>query len=212
MKLYSYWRSSASYRVRIALALKGIDYDTASVNLLEGEQKSDAYARINPQRKVPSLDIGGDILTQSLAIIEYLDETHPNPPLLPKDPAERAHVRALALAVACEIAPLNNTGPLRYLTDTLKIDTAAKDTWYHHWIAEGFAALEQMLAATAGTFCHGDAPTMADCFLVPQVYNARRYKFDVTPYKLISKIDAACAGHPAFQKALPENQAEKPTA
>ncbi len=204
MKLYSYYRSSASYRVRIALALKGLAYDTIPVNLLDGEQLFDSYAKLNPQRKVPALLDGAMLLTQSLAIIEYLEETHPTPALLPATPAERARVRALSLAVACEIAPLNNVGVLKYLTGTLGVSDDAKNAWYAHWIAEGLQALETMTAKGAGVFCHGDAPGMADCCLVPQLYNARRYQCDLAAYPTLTRIDAACAKLPAFQQAHPD--------
>lgn len=208
MKLYSYFRSSASYRVRIALALKNLPYGTIPVNLLKSEQKEDSYAKINPQRKVPALLDATHLLTQSLAIIEYLEEMHPHPPLLPKAAHERARVRALSLAVACDIAPLNNLGPLKFLTEELKLSEDDKNRWYNHWIAEGFTALEQMLAASeyTGKFCHGDEPGMADCVLVPQVFNARRYKSDLAPYPTIVRIADACDELPAFQAAHPSKQ------
>ncbi len=211
MKLYSYFRSSASYRVRIALALKDVPYSTIPINLLKGEQRDSRYAKINPQRKVPALLDGAHLLTQSLAIIEYIEEKHPSPALLPATPYERARVRALAMAIACEIAPLNNSGALKYLTETLGVSDKAKNAWYAHWVAEGLAALEEMLANNpmTGAFCHGDAPTIADCCLVPQLYNARRYECDLSPYPTLIRIDAACAELPAFKIAHPDNQPDK---
>lgn len=208
MKLYGYFRSSASYRVRIGLNLKGLPAEQAPVNLLRDEQKSAAYTAVNPQQLVPALAVDGAVLTQSLAILEYLEDTHPSPALLPKDAAGRARVRALALAVACEMHPVNNVGVLRYLTDTLGVSEAQKTAWYHHWLGKGFSALEAMLAHGAGRFCHGDAPGMADCCLVPQVFNARRFEFDLSPYPTVLRIDAACAELPAFQAAHPSRQAD----
>lgn len=210
MQLYSYFRSSASYRVRIALALKNLPYNTIPVNLLKSEQKEAEYLKLNPQGKVPALVDGNHLLTQSLAIIEYLEELHPFPPLLPKAAHERARVRALALAVACDIAPLNNLGPLKFLTDELSVPTEGKEKWYQHWIAQGFSSLEKMLLESdyTGTFCHGDEPGMADCVLIPQVFNAERYKADLSPYPTITRIAAACGAHPAFQAAHPAKQAD----
>lgn len=208
LTLYSYFRSSASYRVRIALNLKGLAYTQVPVNLLKGEQADSAYTRLNPQGLVPSLVEDEHALTQSLAIMEYLDECHPEPPLLPLTPRERARVRALALTVACEIAPLNNSGVLAYLTGQAGVGEQAKKAWYQHWIHKGFSALEAMLSAQAGTgrFCHGDAPSLADCCLVPQVFNARRFEADLSAYPTIVRIDAACADLPAFTAAHPARQ------
>lgn len=206
LTLYTYFRSSASYRVRIALALKGLSYESVPVNLLKGEQKNPDYAKLNPQKKVPALVDGKHFLTQSLAIIEYLEETHPNPPLLPKTPHERARVRALAQTIAGDIAPLNNVGPLKFLTEKLGVSEDGKNQWYAHWIADGFAALEQILSSGAGTYCHGDRVTLADCVLVPQVFNARRYNVDLSPYPTIIRIDAALNELPAFQAAHPSKQ------
>jgi maleylpyruvate isomerase len=227
MKLYTYFRSSAAWRVRIALNLKGLPYEAVPVHLLRhgGEQLQDAYRAINPSALVPSLEDEGAMgttatITQSMAIIEYLEETHPQVALLPAAPLERARVRALAQTIACDIHPLNNLRVLRYLVGTIKIDEEAKGAWYRHWIAEGFAALEAQLtrdpaagapaagAPAPGRFCHGDTPTIADCFLVPQVYNAARFAVDMTPYPRIAGIDAACAELPAFAAAHPSRQAD----
>ena len=210
MKLYSFFRSSAAYRVRIALNLKGLPYEYLPVHLSRGggEQHRPEFRRVNPQALVPVLEDGGHALSQSLAIMEYLDETRPDPPLLPKTPLERARVRALAQAIACEIHPLNNTRVLNYLTDAAKLAEDAKNAWYHHWIAVGFEALEARLAGdpASGRFCHGDAPGLADCCLVPQVANARRFKCDLAPYPTLAAIDASCRALEAFQRALPERQ------
>ena len=208
MKLHGYYRSSASYRVRIALNLKGLDYTQAYRHLRKKEQFEAEYLALNPQGLVPTLEIDGDALTQSLAIIEYLDETSPEPPLLPGDPLERARVRSLALAVACEIHPLNNLRVLRYLTHELGQGETPRDEWYRHWVATGFAQLETRLAndARTGTYCHGEQPTLADICLVPQIYNAIRYECDMAPYTTITRIGAACEELDAFKKAAPENQ------
>ncbi|PXX96649.1 maleylacetoacetate isomerase [Halomonas sp. LBP4] len=207
--LYGYFRSSAAYRVRIALNLKGLEYDQALVNLVKGEQSGDAFRALNPQGLVPLLSIDdGTHLTQSLAICEYLEERYPEPPLLPIDPAERARVRALAQLVACEIHPLNNLRVLKYLVHELKLDDDAKLAWYRHWITEGFGALEAMLSREAGSgdFCHGDAPTLADICLVPQVYNAERFECDLSAYPRIRRIVANCHAQEAFQQAAPGAQ------
>jgi maleylpyruvate isomerase len=209
MKLYGYFRSSAAYRVRIALNLKGIDYQLAIRHLRKGEQRDPAFLAINPQGLVPALETDeGAVLIQSLAIIEYLDETCPEPPLLPVDPAGRARVRALAQLIACEIHPLNNLRVLKYLKDPLGHDQPTIDTWYRHWVATGFEALEQGLsgASETGEFCHRDRPTLADVCLVPQVANARRFDCDLTPYPTIRRIDAACLELAPFQAAAPERQ------
>lgn len=211
MQLYGYFRSSAAYRVRIALALKGLRPQLVFVHLTRGggEQKSPDYRKINPQALVPTLITDdGHVLGQSLAIIEYLDETHPKPPLLPVDPIGRARVRALALAVACEIHPLNNTRVLNHLTGTLGLSEAQKLAWYRHWIAVGLEGLEGLVAghAATGRFCHGDAPTLADLCLVPQLANARRFDCDLAPYPTLVRIDAECAKLEAFQTAAPANQ------
>ncbi|WP_107687803.1 maleylacetoacetate isomerase [Neisseria wadsworthii] len=209
MKLYSYYRSSAAYRVRIALNLKKLTYDTTFVHLVKqgGEQRLPEYAALNPQKLVPSLEDKGQIFTQSLAIIEYLDETHPEHPLLPAAPAERARVRALAQLIACDTHPLNNLRVLQYLQNQLGASEAAKTEWYRHWIHESFTALETMLQSVqTGRFCHGDAPTLADCCLIPQVYNAYRFRCDLNAFPTIQRINAECLKLPEFQAAAPENQ------
>lgn len=209
MKLHGYFRSSAAYRVRIALNLKGLRYEQVAVNLVKGEQRSDGYRRLNPAGLVPTLETdGGERLTQSLAICEYLDECYPEPPLLPTDAVGRARVRALAALVASEIHPLNNLRVLNYLTGTVGLDEDAKLAWYRHWVAAGFTALEAMLTATAGTgeFCHGDRPTLADICLVPQVFNAERFDCDLTAYPTIRRIAARCNELPAFVDAHPARQ------
>lgn len=209
MKLWGYFRSSAAFRARIALALKGIPYDQGFVHLRKAEQRSPEFLARNPQGLVPFLEDGSTGIAQSLAICEYLDETHPAPPFLPTDPAGRARVRSLTLAIACDIHPLNNLRVLTYLTKTLKVDKAAHDAWYRHWIAEGFAALEKEFAAPAtGRYCHGDAPTLADICLVPQVFNAKRFYSDdeLAAYPRLMRIFATCLAHPAFDAARPENQ------
>ncbi|MBF8222531.1 maleylacetoacetate isomerase [Halomonas sp. 328] len=207
--LYGYFRSSAAYRVRIALNLKGLAHDQAPVNLVKGEQRGEEYLARNPQGLVPALVTDDGVrLTQSLAICEYLDERYPDPALLPADAAGRARVRALAQSVACEIHPLNNLRVLKYLTGELGLDEAAKMTWYRHWIAEGFAALEAQLSREAGSgdFCHGDTPGLADLCLVPQVFNAERFECDLAPYPRIRRIVANCRALDAFAQAAPEAQ------
>jgi maleylacetoacetate isomerase len=210
MKLYSYFRSSAAYRVRIALDLKGLPYETVPVHLTRGggEQLAPGYRKLNPQALVPVLEDGALVLTQSLAIIEYLDETRPQVPLLPKDPVARARVRALALAVACDLHPLNNLRVLNYLTGPMGLTNDARQTWYRHWIAEGLGALEASLAGDreTGRFCHGDAPGLADCCLIPQLANAHRFKCDVAPYPTLLRIEANCQALEAFRRAAPEKQ------
>jgi len=208
MKLYTYWRSSASYRVRIALALKGLKPDVIPVNLLKNAQKTAEYAKLNPEKRVPALADGDHVMTQSLAIIEYLDEMYPAIPLLPLVPHERARVRALALAVACDIAPLNNLTTLHYLTQEFGVTEEQKQGWIRHWMESGFAAFEEQLSQSphTGRFCHGATPTMADCCLIPQVYNARRFHVNLDAYPNIVRIDAACAALPAFIAAHPANQ------
>jgi maleylacetoacetate isomerase len=210
MKLYDYFRSSAAYRVRIALNLKGVSADErTSVHLRAGNQRAQDYLELNPQGLVPALVLDdGHVLTQSLAIIEYLDETHPAPPLLPGDAAGRARVRSIALSIACEIHPLNNLRVLNYLLHTLGVSKEQKDGWYKYWIDVGFEALETRLAreAETGRFCHGDAPTLADICLVPQLANARRFDVDLTPYPTLTRIEAACKALPAFAAAAPERQ------
>lgn len=207
--LYGYFRSSAAYRVRIALNLKGLDYDQIPVNLVKGEQRGDDHLMRNPQGLVPSLVLDdSSVINQSLAICEYLDEVHPEPALLPINALKRARVRALAQSVACEIHPLNNLRVLKYLVREMGADEAAKLAWYHHWIAEGFTALEATLsnAPSSGDFCHGDTPTLADICLIPQVYNAERFECDLSAYPTIQRIAANCRSLPAFEKAAPEVQ------
>lgn len=211
MKLYTYFRSSAAYRVRIALNLKGLQYEAVPVHLLRGggEQLQAAYRTVNPAALLPALEIDdGATLTQSMAIIEYLDETHPAVPLLPADPLGRARVRALALTVACDIHPLGNLRVLKYLVHELKVSDDAKAAWSRHWIGEGFAALEAMLAnaPSTGRYCHGDTPTLADCCLVPQVFNALRFEVDMTRFPTIARIHAACSELDAFSDAHPSKQ------
>jgi maleylacetoacetate isomerase len=208
MKLHNYFRSSAAYRVRIALALKGLAYEYVPVHLGRGERRQPGYTALNPQGLVPALIIDGRAITQSLAIIEYLDERHPEPPLLPATPEARARVRSIALSIACDIHPLNNLRVLQYLTKVLAISDDAKNAWYRHWVQVGLAALEtQMRAETAtGEFCHGDTPTMADVCLVPQIANARRYDVPLDAYPTLLRIDANCRALPAFASAAPERQ------
>ncbi len=209
MKLYDYFRSSAAYRVRIALNLKGLVPERVSVHLRRGAQRADDYLAVNPQGLIPSLVTDrGETLTQSLAIIEWLDETSPHPPLLPADAAGRARVRSLALAIACDIHPLNNLRVLNYLTGTLGATEAQKDGWYRYWCDVGLEAIETQLARepATGTFCHGRAPTLADICLVPQLANARRVDLDLAPYPTLLRIEAACAALPAFANAAPARQ------
>jgi len=209
MKLYGYFRSSAAFRVRIALNLKGLDYEQASIHLRKKEQIRPDYLALQPQGLVPVLDDEGEIFIQSLAIIEYLDETHPDPPLLPGHPADRARVRAIAQAIACDIHPIDNLRVLRYLIDPLGHDEKAVEIWFNHWIKLGFDGIERILAGDgqAGAFCHGDAPGLADICLVPQVFNARRYpSFDMDPYPTIRRIFDNCMRVEAFERARPEKQ------
>lgn len=209
-ELYTYFRSSAAYRVRIALNLKELDYQAIPTHLLRhgGEQMTDRYRARNPQGLVPTFVDDGQVLTQSLAIIEYLDETYPGLALLPATPADRARVRSLALYIACDIHPLNNLRVLRYFAHTLGLTQDQRDTWYRHWITVGFAALEQQLAQSpsTGRCCHGDAPGLADCCLIPQVYNAGRFDIDMGPYPTIDRIAKHCDTLPAFIAAHPSNQ------
>jgi maleylpyruvate isomerase len=210
MNLYNFFRSSASWRVRIALNLKGLSYDYHSVHLRRngGEQFAPEYRALNPQALVPVLDDGGRRLTQSLAIIEYLEELQPEPSLLPKVAAERARVRALALSIACDLHPLNNLRVLNYLTKTLGTSEEARNEWYQHWVALGLAAVQAELAGSpyTGRFCHGDAPTVADCCLVPQLFQARRFNCDVSGYPTLLAIERNCERLPAFREAAPEVQ------
>jgi maleylacetoacetate isomerase len=213
MNLYGYFRSSAAFRVRIALNLKKLDYETTAIHLRRNDQTTPEYLGVNPQGLVPALEDGGRILIQSLAIIEYLDETYPDPPLLPKEAAGRARVRALADIVACDIHPINNLRVLRYLAHELGHDEAAIGNWYNHWIAAGFQALEALLAGDArtGVFCHGDSPGLADIALVPQVVNAERYRLDLAPYPTISRIYQSCTKLEPFVAAHPNSQPDRET-
>ena len=210
LKLYSYWRSSAAYRARIALNLKGIVPETRFVHLLKdgGAQHSPEYKAVNPQALIPALVHDGHTITQSLAIMEYLDEIAPEPALLPRDAPDRARVRSLAYQVACDIHPINNLRVLQHLRRTLHQDDGAVTEWQRHWIATGFAALETTLAGDArtGAFCHGDTPTIADICLIPQMANARRVSLELSPYPTLTRIEAHALAHPAFEAALPKNQ------
>ncbi len=205
MELYNFCRSSASYRVRIALALKGLDYDYKSVHLAKNEQFTESYAAVSASRLVPLLRDGEHSLTQSMAIIEYLDETYPQPSLLPGTAIERARVRALAQDIACEIHPLNNLRVLRYLVRDLKIGEDDKNRWYRHWVETGLEVVERQLAARPGTYCHGDAPTIADCVLVPQIFNARRFECRTEHVPHVMRVFDACMKLPAFENTRPEN-------
>jgi maleylacetoacetate isomerase len=207
-KLHGYFRSSASYRTRIALNMKGLVYEQVSVHLARGVQYTPEFAEVNPQNLVPVLERDRLRLYQSTAIIEYLEETFPQPPLLPTEPAARARVRSLALISACEIHPLNNTRVLGYLTQTLKLSDQQKEDWYRHWVTVGFEALEKRLASEreTGRFSHGDTPGFADIFLVPQVANANRFKVDLQPFPTIRRINENCLAVEAFIKAMPQNQ------
>ncbi len=205
MELFNYFRSSASYRVRIALALKGLAYDYRSVHLAKNEQFNESYAAVSASRLVPLLRDGEATVTQSMAIIEYLDETHPDAPLLPRDPLDRAYVRALSQDIACEIHPLNNLRVLRYLTQELGVSDDNKDRWYRHWVETGLEVVERRLVGEgrAGTFCFGDTPGMADCLLVPQIFNAQRFKARLDHVPTVMRIHEACMKLDAFAKTQP---------
>ncbi len=204
MKLHNFFRSSASFRVRIALALKGLSYDYAAVHLARGEHKKPPYAELSADTLVPLLEVDGQHLSQSMAIIEYLDEKHPTPALLPADALGRAKVRALAQSIACDIHPINNLRVLKYLSHTMKVDEDAKNTWYRHWCREGLVAFEKQLAQLpASTYCYGNTPTLADCCLVPQIFNAKRFDTDLSGLPRTTAVFDACMALPAFQKAQP---------
>ena len=208
MKLYGYFRSSASYRVRIALAHKGLAHEAEYVSLPKGEHQADRFRAVNVQGLVPALEDGGRVFIQSLAIIEYLEERYPKPPLLPASPADRAYVRAASQIVACEIHPLNNTRTLKHLRKTFRLDEDGINAWYRHWIAEGLAMLEGYLnrERRLGKYCYGDMVTMADCCLVPQVFNAKRYECDLAPYPTIARIFDECMLIDAFSSTEPARQ------
>jgi maleylacetoacetate isomerase/maleylpyruvate isomerase len=207
VKLYTYFRSSAAFRVRIALNVKGLSYDPVFVHLAKGEHRQPEYAGTYPQALLPTLVDEGKALSQSLAIIEYLDENHPQPALLPKDALGRARVRSLSLLVACEIHPLNNLRTLQYLKRHLGQNEEQINTWYRHWVADGLSKLEADLAkGGTGKFCHGDSPTMADCCLVPQIFNAKRYNSDLAPYPTVMRVFDACMKLEAFDRAQPSKQ------
>jgi maleylacetoacetate isomerase len=209
--LHDYFRSSAAYRVRIALNLKGVEFDRHPVNLIEGEQKAADYRILNPQSFVPMLEIDDLKLTQSLSIIVYLDQTRPDPPLMPRDPADGAHVRAMALAITCDIHPLNNLRVLKFLTK-MGIEHEQRDEWYRHWVTEGLEALEKMAAARAGAFLFGETPTIADVCLVPQLYNARRFSVPIESYPTLRRADESASALPAFATAHPDRVAQEETA
>ena len=208
IKLYNYFRSSASFRVRIALEVKGLPYDYAPVHLLKGEHMAPDFVKLNPDALVPVLCEGTDVLNQSLAIVEYLEETHPEPSLLPGSARNRAHIRAIALAIACEIHPLNNPRVLKYLKNTFNVEEEARNEWYRHWVHLGFAALETRLSASplTGAYCVGDTPTLADVCLVPQVFNGKRFDVAVEEYPTLARIFEHCMAQEAFQRAAPTAQ------
>lgn len=206
MILHGYWRSGAAWRTRIALALKGLAYDQQGVDLRTGAQKSEAFVALNPQGMVPALEVDGAVLTQSPAILEWLEETHPAPALLPAEPVDRAHVRAMAALIGCDIHPLNNLRVGKALRETFGADQAAVDAWAARWILPGFEALEALVARHGAGWCFGEAPTLADCYLIPQVYSARRFNVALDAFPRLLAIDAAAAVHPAFVAAHPDAQ------
>ena len=206
MKLYNYFRSSASFRVRIAFELKGLPYEYLPVHLVKGEHRQEAYTAVSASQLVPTLETdAGELLSQSMAIIEYLEETHPEPPLLPGDAFARARIRSLAQDIACEIHPINNLRVLRYLVHEMKLSEDDKNRWYRHWVESGLEVVERRLAADAatGTFCHGDTPTLADCVLVPQIHNAQRMDCGLDHVPTVMRVFAACMQHPAFATTQP---------
>ncbi len=214
LKLYDYWRSSAAYRVRIGLNLKGVAYEPIPINILPGkdEQLTAAYRATNPQMRVPALETPEGVIAQSLAILDWLDETYPDPPFFPADPWARAQVRSFALTIAADIHPLNNLAPVNWLKNKLSADDGAVAAWYVHWIKVGFEALETRQALRAGTrFAFGDQPTLADICLVPQCANARRFRFDFSAFPRLAAIDERARTHPAFERAAPEKQKDAVT-
>lgn len=206
LTLHSYWRSSAAYRVRIALNLKGLDFEQATHDLRRNQHLEPGYRALNPQHLVPALDTGEAVLTQSPAILEWLEETYPEPALLPSTPQSRAIVRSMCDLIACDIHPLNNLRVLRGLKTSFGADQAQLDLWARGWIAEGFTALEVLIEKHGGGFCFGDTPTLADCFLIPQVFSAQRFGVDLRPYPALSAVNTACDEHPAFVRAHPIHQ------
>lgn len=206
MILHGYWRSGTSYRTRIALNLKDLAYEQHGIDLRQGDQRSEAYLRLNPQGLVPALEIEGAVLTQSPAILEWLEETHPNPPLLPADPITRAQVRAMAALIGCDIHPLNNLRVGKALREDFGADQAAIDAWAARWITPGFAALETLVARHGGGWCFGDAPTLADCYLIPQIYSARRFNVALDAFPRLLAVESAADAHPAFLAAHPDRQ------
>ncbi len=211
LKLHGYWRSSAAYRVRIALNLKGLPYDQAPHDLRANEHHDAAYKALNPQGLVPALEHDGQVITQSGAIMEWLEETHPEPPLLPRDAQSRATVRAMGGLIACDIHPLNNLRVLRVLKSDFHVDDVAQQRWARAWIGEGFAALEQMIAHHGKGYCFGSEPTLADCYLIPQMFSAQRFEVDLQPYPAIRAVGETCADHPAFNRAHPRHQPDADT-
>lgn len=206
MILHGYWRSGAAYRTRIALALKGLAYDQQGIDLRTGAQRSEAFVALNPQGMVPALEIDGAVLTQSPAILEWLEETHPAPALLPADPVDRAQVRAMAALIGCDIHPLNNLRVGKALRETFGADQAAVDAWAARWILPGFEALEALVARHGAGWCFGDTPALADCYLIPQIYSARRFNVPLEAFPRLLAIDAVAAAHPAFIAAHPDAQ------
>jgi len=206
MILHGYWRSGAAYRTRIALALKGLAYDQQGIDLRTGAQRSEAFVALNPQGMVPALEVDGAVLTQSPAILEWLEEAHPTPALLPADAVDRAHVRAMAALIGCDIHPLNNLRVGKALRETFGADQAAVDAWAARWIVPGFEAMEALVAHHGAGWCFGDAPTLADCYLIPQIYSARRFNVPLDAFPRLMAIDATAALHPAFIAAHPDNQ------
>lgn len=212
LTLYSYWRSSAAYRVRIALHYKGIEFDTQSVHLVQdgGQQHSDAYQQLNPSQLIPTLKDGDLVIGQSMAILQYLEERYPQSPLLPDDIVKRAHIQSFALDIACDIHPLNNLRVLQHLTAEFKNNDDQNQQWYRHWLATGFKVLEEKLRRHGGLFCYGDQPTLADVVLVPQVYNAHRYELGMDDFPFIQSVYERCNDIEAFALAAPEVQPDAP--